>query len=144
MVSTRDRIHKFIKTELASKRELEIVIDLWKKLVIHEVIEYKFEDFVQLVTSQSRAVGGGIPMVNWANGVVFQFGGLPDTETIVQEKLKGTLHWSNVIFAVKEKFEKQIVREYGTVNLGDVSGNEIFSKLGELLRKQSKYIKTSG
>ncbi len=134
---------KLFKMVLATKDDLEIVIEPWKKLVIHEVIEYKFEDFLQMVASQSRAVGGGIPLINWANGIAFQIGPFPDTEAIVQEKLKGVIHWSSVIFTVKEKFEKQVVRDYGTVNLGDVSGNAIFSKLGELLRKQSKYAQPS-
>ncbi len=121
---------------------MDIRIEPWKSLVIHEVIEYKFDDFMQLLSSQSRTVGGGIPTINWANGIVFQFALLPDTETIIEEKLKGMLHWSMVMFAVKDKFEKQIARDYGTINLVDVSTNEIFSKLAEILKKQSKYVQS--
>jgi hypothetical protein len=40
--------------------------------------------------------------------------------------LKGILHWSLVSFAIKEKFEKQVVIENATIKLVDVSVNEIF------------------
>jgi len=53
--------------------------------------------------------------------------------------LKGILHWSSVSFAIKEKFEKQIVIENATINLVDVSVNEIFKELAQNLKKQSKF-----
>ncbi len=121
---------------------LDIIIEPWKRLVIHEIIEHRFDDFVQMVASQNRAVGGGIPTISWANGIVFQWGALPDTESVIQEKLKGTLHCGSVIFAIKEKFEKQIIRENVTINFNDVGVNEIFAKLAETLKTQSKFKST--
>ncbi len=118
---------------------MEIAIEPWKRLVIHEVVEHKFDDFVQMIASQNRAVGGGIPTVSWSNGIVFTFAPLPDTDGVVQEKLKGTIHWGSVIFAIKEKFERQIMRENVTINFVDVSINEIFTSVTKLLRTQSKY-----
>ncbi|MBT8252061.1 MAG: hypothetical protein KJO99_04435, partial [Nitrosopumilus sp.] len=50
------------------------------------------------------------------------------------------LHWSSVSFAIKEKFEKQIVKENATINLVDVSVNEIFKELATSLKAQSKYL----
>jgi FtsZ-binding cell division protein ZapB len=44
-----------------------------------------------------------------------------------------------VSFAIKEKFEKQIVKENATINLVDVSVNEIFKELATSLKAQSKY-----
>lgn len=119
-------------TRIAS--DLEISIEPWKKLVVHEVIEYGFEDLVRIVLSQSRAEGGGIASMNWCNGLVFQHATFPDTESIVQEKLKGTIHYSSVVFARKDKFERQVVRENGTLNLADVSANPIFLRLTETLK----------
>jgi FtsZ-binding cell division protein ZapB len=57
----------------------------------------------------------------------------------MEEQLKGVLHWSSVSFAIIEKFENQIVGETATINLVDVSVNEIFRKLAAELKKQSKY-----
>ena len=123
-------------------QDLEIIIEPWNQLVIHEVLELKFEDWVTQIIASARSAGGGIPTIFWAGGVSFHFATFPDTDTIVQEKLKGRIHYSSVTFAIKEKFEKQITRESGAINFTDVSHNEIFSKLTEKLRAQSKFQNT--
>ena len=51
--------------------DLEISVEPWKKLIIHEIIEYVFEDWVKQIAFSSRTSGGGIPTMQWANGVVF-------------------------------------------------------------------------
>jgi len=78
--------------------------------------------------------------MQWTNGIVFASASLPTTNATVEEQLKGILHWSSVSFAIKEKFEKQIVKENATINLVDVSVNEIFNKLSIELKSQSKYV----
>ncbi len=123
-------------------QDLEITIEPWNQLVIHEVLELKFEDWITQIIASARSAGGGIPTIFWAGGISFHFATFPDTDTIVQEKLKGRIHYSSVTFAIKEKFEKQIIREGGAVNFTDVSHNEIFSKLTEKLRTQSKFQNT--
>ena len=120
-------------------QDLEIIIEPWNQLVIHEVLELRFEDWITQIIASARSAGGGIPTIFWAGGISFHFATFPDTDTIVQEKLKGRIHYSSVTFAIKEKFEKQIIREGGAVNFTDVSHNEIFSKLTERLRSQSKF-----
>jgi len=121
-----------------NKIDLEITIEPWKKLVIHEVIEYKFDDWVKQIAFSTRTSGGAIPTMQWANGVVFSPANFPTTNSVMDEQLKGTLHWSSVSFAIKEKFENQIVRENATINLVDVSINEIFKELVEKLKEESK------
>jgi hypothetical protein len=118
---------------------LEILIEPWKKLVIHEVIEYNFDDWLTQMAFGSKTAGGVIPTINWVNGIVFQSFNFPDTNSIVEEKLKGTLHWSSVMFATKEKYEKQIIKDNATVNLIDVSVNEVFRELAEKLKEYSKH-----
>ena len=118
---------------------MEIIIEPWKQLVIHEVLEQKYEDWITQIIAGARSGGGGIPTILWAGGIAFHFATFPDTEAIVQEELKGRIHYTSVTFAVKEKFEKQIIREGGTVNFSDVSHNEIFSTLTDKLKSQSKF-----
>ena len=120
-------------------QDLDITIEPWNQLVIHEVLELRFEDWITQIIASARSAGGGIPTIFWAGGVSFHFATFPDTDTIVQEKLKGRIHYSSVTFAIKEKFEKQIIREGGAVNFTDVSHNDIFSKLTDKLRSQSKF-----
>lgn len=116
---------------------MEIIIEPWKRLVIHEVIEYNFEDWMRQIAFSSKTAGGAIPAINWANGIVFQSFNFPDTNSIIDEKLKGILHWSSVMFAIKEKYEKQIIKDNATINLIDVSVNEVFRKLAEKLKEYS-------
>ena len=118
---------------------MDIRIEPWKKLIIHEIIEYQFDDWVKQIAFSTRSSGGGIPTMQWTNGIVFASSSLPTTNATVEEQLKGVLHWSSVSFAIKEKFEKQIVKENATINLVDVSVNEIFNKLSVELKAQSKY-----
>ena len=117
---------------------MEITIEPWKKLIIHEVIEYSFDDWMTQIAFSSKTAGGAIPTINWANGIVFQSFNFPDTNIIVEEKLKGILHWSSVMFAIKEKYEKQLIKDNATINLIDVSVNEIFKKLADRLKEHSK------
>jgi len=118
---------------------MDITIEPWKKLIIHEIIEYQFDDWVKQIAFSTRSSGGGIPTMQWTNGIVFASSSLPTTNATVEEQLKGVLHWSSVSFAIKKKFEKQIVKENATINLVDVSVNEIFNKLSVELKAQSKY-----
>ena len=118
---------------------MDISVEPWSKLIIHEIIEYKFDDWFKQIAFSSRTSGGAIPTMQWADGVAFSPVNFPTTNIVMEEQLKGILHWSSVSFAIMEKFEKQIVRENATINLVDVSVNEIFRKLVVELKKQSKY-----
>jgi hypothetical protein len=118
---------------------MDISIKIWEKLVIHEIIEYKFDDWVKQIAFSSRTSGGAIPTMQWADGIAFSPVNFPTTNVVMEEQLKGILHWSSISFAIKDKFENQIVRENATINLVDVSVNEIFRKLAVELKKQSKY-----
>ncbi len=118
---------------------MEISVESWEKLIIHEIIEYKFDDWVKQIAFSSRTSGGAIPTMQWADGVAFSPVNFPTTNVVMEEQLKGVLHWSSVSFAIKQKFENQIIGETATINLVDVSVNEIFRKLAAELKKQSKY-----
>lgn len=116
---------------------MDIKIDPWKKLVIHEVIEYQFDDWVTQIAFNAKSSGGGIPTMQWVDGVVFSPTNFPTTNAVMQEQMNGTLHWSSVSFALKESFERQIVRDSATINLMDVSVNEIFRDLAGRLKDYS-------
>jgi hypothetical protein len=122
---------------------MEISIEPWKKLVIHEIIEYRFEDWVKQIAFSSKTSGGGIPTMQWINGIVLLPVNFAATDSVMQEELKGILHWSSVSFAIKEKFENQIVIDNATINMVDVSANETYSKLVDELKSYSKYYKNN-
>ena len=56
---------------------MEISVEPWKKLIIHEVIEYKFDDWVKQIAFSTRSSGGAIPTMQWTNGIVFSPANFP-------------------------------------------------------------------
>jgi len=63
---------------------VDITIEPWKKLIIHEIIEYKFDDWVKQIAFSTRSSGGGIPTMQWTNGFVFASASLPTTNATVE------------------------------------------------------------
>ena len=124
------------------KTEMEIVVEPWKKLVIHELLEYKFEDLAKLVATQSVQQGGtAIPTISWAEGVAFLISPFPDeSEVINEEKLRGIIHYNTILFALKPVFEAEIFMRGSQVriNLIDVGTNEIFRLLAKTLKTHAK------
>lgn len=120
---------------------IDIVIEPYRRIVIHEVVEYRFADYVSLVIAQTAIAGGAtIPMLSWCNGVVFQHIDFnPNSEAVIAEQLKGIVHYSAVTFAIKEKFEKEVRTNEGIVRLIDESVTENFVVLADVLKKTAKY-----
>jgi hypothetical protein len=121
--------------------EAEIVIEPFKKIVVHEIVELRLTDWVEMIISGTRAAGGTtIPMVNWCNGVAFQVQPFnPESEEVISEQLKGIVHYAAVTFATKERFEREIRISEGTIRLVDQSANPNFVKLAKVLKTKAKY-----
>jgi hypothetical protein len=117
-------------------QHLQISIEPYKKIVVHEVLELGFNDLIDQMINQTRAVGGAtIPMLSWCNGIAFQIAPFnPNSEEIIKESLKGIIHYSAVTFASKENFEREIIRPSGTVLLVNQSANANFASLADTLR----------
>lgn len=122
--------------------QMEISVEPWKKLIIHELLEYKFEDLAKLVATQSVQQGGtAIPTISWAGGVAFLISPFPDeSEVIIEEKLKGIIHYNTVLFALKPAFEAEIFMRGSQIriNLIDVGTNDIFRQLADTLKLHAK------
>ena len=118
----------------------EIVIEPYRKIVIHEVIELDFNDLIDHMIHQTNSVGGAtIPMLPWCNGVAFQIQPFnPNSEEITKESLKGTIHYASVMFAIKEVFEREMIRPSGTVLLLNQGANANFVALAGTLKTQTE------
>ena len=114
----------------------EIVIEPYRKIVIHEVIELDFNDLIDHMIHQTNSVGGAtIPMLPWCNGIAFQIQPFnPNSEEITKESLKGTIHYASVMFAIKDVFEREIIRPSGTVLLLNQGANANFVALAGTLK----------
>jgi len=121
--------------------EAEIVIEPYKKIVVHEIVEFPLNEWVEMILSGTRAAGGTtIPMVNWCNGVAFQISPFnPNSDEVISEQLKGTIHYAAVTFATKERFEREIRISEGTIRLVDRSVNPNLLKLAKVLKTRAQY-----
>lgn len=119
---------------------LQISIEPYRKIVIHETLEIGFNDLIDQILNQTRAAGGTtIPTLSWCNGVAFQIVPFnPSSEEIIKESLRGTIHYAAVTFGLKEKFEREIIRKSGTVLLLNQSANGNFVALAENMKAIAK------
>ena len=69
------------------------------ELVIHEVVEMPKDDLLL----ERITPAGNMPLY-WCNGILFSFSSLPMTDDVVQEYLKGKIHWLEVHFTHMEKY----------------------------------------
>ena len=119
----------------------EIIIEPYKKIVIHEAIEYRFDDYVDLVLTGARAAGGTtIPIIQWCNGIVFQV--VPfnlNSEKVIEEQLEGVVHYSTVSFALKERYEPEVRLALGTLRMVNASANSNFIAIADMLKQRSKF-----
>tara|TARA_B100000953_G_scaffold256608_1_gene220786 strand:- start:247 stop:879 length:633 start_codon:yes stop_codon:yes gene_type:complete len=126
-----------------------------KELVVHDVIEYDFDDLLQEFIDEETskvAAGGSIWVLTWADGVamlVSMFGS--PSQRVIEDQENGKQHFSRVMFAIKEKFEKTIQEADQTrvetgrfpriVNLIDQSEIPLYRDLARELKQYSKWRK---
>ena len=121
--------------------EAEIVIEPYKKIVVHEIVEFPLNEWVEMILSGTRAAGGTtIPMVNWCDGVAFQISPFnPNSDEVISEQLKGIIHYAAVTFAIKERYEREIRISEGTIRLVDRSANPNLLKLARVLKTRAQH-----
>jgi hypothetical protein len=76
------------------------------ELVIHEVVEMTKDDLLL----ERITPAGNMPLY-WCSGIVFSFSSVPMSEQVVEEYLKGKIHWLEVHFARMEKYQQVITFE---------------------------------
>ena len=81
---------------------VEIIYEPWDTIVIHEIVQYDLQMFVQFHSLGVQAGQLGRP-INWANGVAFRQQSMQQTEEVIKEQLKGRIHWSHLRFAFMPK-----------------------------------------
>ena len=123
-----------------------VKIELYKthELRVHDVLEYKFEDLMKEFVSEEEA-GGEVEKVRtltWAEGVVMWIiEYYSPTSAIMTDESNGILHYRKVTYAIKEKFEKRLVRGNVTINLLDQDEIPLYRDLAKELKERSKWLK---
>jgi len=123
-----------------------VKIELYKteELRVHDVLEYEFEDLMQEFVSEEEAGAEGEKQrtLIWAQGVVMWIAYIQrPTSQIVDDEVNGILHFQRVTYAIKEKFEKRLVRGNVTINLLDQDEIPLYRDLAKELKERSQWLK---
>lgn len=118
---------------------VEVVYQPWKKIVIHEIVDYALDDLVRLQSLGVELGGLGDPLL-WAEGIVFSSSTMLETKDVVKEKLEGIIHWSSVEWARMPKLKDVIVIKETNVRvlIIDVSTHPIYRTVSKWLKEQKQ------
>jgi len=118
---------------------VEFVYEPYKKVVIHEIVQYDLQTLIHLHGLGIQAGQLGRP-INWANGIAFGQRTLPPTEEVVKEQIQGKVHWSFLAFAYMSTHQPIITIPEGNIRIPvvDLSDNSLFRELAEWLKMMYK------
>ena len=123
-----------------------VKIELYKTevLKVHDVLEYEFEDLLREFVYDEEAGGeeSKVRTLIWAQGVAMWITYVErPTSTIMDDEVNGILHFQRVTYAIKEKFEKRLVRGNVTINLLDQDEIPLYRDLAKELKERSQWLK---
>ena len=120
-----------------------VEVEIWKTntLKVHDTLEYEFENLLREFVYDEEAGGeeSKVRTLIWAQGVAMWITNIINpTSDIVNDEVNGTLHFQRVTYAIKERFEKRVVRGNVTVNLLDQSEQPLYHDLAKKLKLNSQ------
>ena len=118
---------------------MEVVYQPWKKIVIHEIVDYALDDLVRLQSLGVEPGGLGDPLL-WTEGIVFSSSTMLETKDVVKEKMEGIVHWSSVEWARMPEFKEVIVIKETNVKvlIIDVTAHPIYRTVSKWLKEQKE------
>ncbi len=115
--------------------EIEITFQPVKKIIIHDCIKLPIADFLKRI--ELMAISGQPVALCWAEGIVFlPLPYHPSSDIVIEDTLKGTLHWSAVIFSVMPEY--QAIKKFGAreIPIIDQSAIPHFKQVARWLKKR--------
>ena len=123
---------------------VKIYIYKTEELLVHDTLEYEFEDLLREFVYDEEAGGeeAKVRTLIWAQGMAMWITYVErPSNAIVDDEVNGTLHFQRVTYATKEKFEKRIVRGNVTINLLDQNEQPLYRDLAKKLKWYSQWKK---
>ena len=123
-----------------------VEVEIWKTntLKVHDTLEYEFEALLKEFVYDEEAGGeeSKVRTLIWAQGVAMwiTYVGRP-TDAVVNDEVNGILHFQRVTYAIKETFEKRLVRGNVTIYLLDQNEIPLYRDLAEELKWLSQWKK---
>jgi len=105
-----------------------------QKIIVHEVIKYPLQDFIELKSKNPKTSGA-----QWCNGIVMQRGSYVNpSPQIMDDESKGIIHWATVEFAEMPEFKQSLMSEQtqAVMRIIDVTKNTAISDFVRWLRNE--------
>ena len=106
-------------------------------LKVHDTLEYEFEDLLKEFVDDEEAGGEEqkVRTLVWAQGIAMWITYVErPTSSIMDDEVNGIVHFKRVTYAMKEKFEKRIVRGNVTINILDQDEIPLYCDLAKKLK----------
>ena len=116
---------------------IEIVLQPIKRIVTFECTELSSEEFFRRI--ELMAISGQPVALNWAEGIVFlAVPYQPNSDAMIEQTMKGTIHWAAVIFSSMPKY--QPIKKFGAreIPIIDQTSIRYLKQVAEWLKKRSK------
>ena len=86
---------------------IKFVCQPFNTVIVHYIYRITLNEFIY-VRSIGAEDGGVTAPLWWANGVVFEHTAMEMTDDIVNEQLKGIIHWALLIYAHMPEYRKEL------------------------------------
>ena len=118
---------------------VKITYSPWKEIIIHEVIEYPLDEYINM-RSVGVATGGVARPLLWAEGVVFNRSVMASSPEMIKENLEGRLHFSAIEWALMPQHRNfvEINETKVKIPIINISANAIFSEVAKWLKQSTK------
>jgi hypothetical protein len=118
---------------------MEVKYQPWKTLEIRAINVYADVDALAHVVGLPVPAGvAAQTQVFWANGVLFRFAALANSEANAREHVAGRLIWDTVDMAAMPKYSKTVSpsdKPALTINVLDMSHGELFDTFSKWAKK---------
>ena len=78
-----------------------------KKIIIHQITRLTVNQ-IKTNCSVGVDVGGYTNPLWWTDGIIYSFEGIPQTDDLISEMIKGTIHWSLLIYGHLDTFSEYL------------------------------------
>jgi len=115
---------------------VEIEYKPMTKIIVHEIIKYDFDKFVE---AKSKKPGN---VVQWADGIVMVRAGFgANSPKMIEEQAEGITHWAVVEYAEMLEYKKTITNDStgASIMVNDVSTNTALTDFVRWLKNDSPW-----
>ncbi len=110
----------------------------WKKIIIHEIVEYPLEYFINSATIGIKKGGIGRPL-RWSNGLILISTSFQPTEDVIKEQLQGIIHFTSLHYSRMPKFQREVTgADRIRIPIMNLSNHAVFGPMAKWIKEKYK------